>query len=229
MNLTAVLQKNAKNFHALVPFDLNARDVWVPDLTSANPVLHKLNLTDTEAVTAYIFGEMKLRNTDLAIGGYGEDRFLYHRSPHFSGSLNRTIHLGIDLWAVAGTPVYAPLSGTVHSFANNADFGDYGYTLILEHQLEDTIFFTLYGHLSQKSIAGKWEGQPIEKGEEIAWFGTPAENGNWTPHLHFQVIADMQGRQGDFPGVANRLEAALYLALCPDPNLILGCPQLNKK
>ncbi len=60
----------------------------------------------------------------------------------------RRLHLGLDIWGKAGTEIYAPMAGTVHSFAFNNNFGDYGATIILKHELEDFSFYTLYGHLS---------------------------------------------------------------------------------
>ncbi|HSI90676.1 MAG TPA: peptidoglycan DD-metalloendopeptidase family protein, partial [Adhaeribacter sp.] len=133
----------------------------------------------------------------------------------------RSLHLGIDIWAQAGTAVYAPLAATIHSFQDNAAYGDYGPTLILQHELEGTVFYTLYGHLDRASLKNLKPGKTIAKGEKIAEFGPYPENGDWPPHLHFQIIADMQNLKGDFPGVCKPSEKAFYVALCPDPNLIL--------
>jgi murein DD-endopeptidase MepM/ murein hydrolase activator NlpD len=137
----------------------------------------------------------------------------------------RRLHLGVDIWGPAGTPVHAPLEGTVHSFAFNDAYGDYGATLILQHKLDGVIFHTLYGHLSLHSIEDKREGADIAKGDWIAAFGEPAENGQWPPHLHFQVIQNMRGMKGDFPGVCRYSEREGYLANGPDPDLILGMLQ----
>ena len=46
----------------------------------------------------------------------------------------RRLHLGVDIWADAGTPVYVPLDGRIHSFRDNNHFGDYGPTVILQHR-----------------------------------------------------------------------------------------------
>ncbi|HMB89916.1 MAG TPA: aminotransferase class III-fold pyridoxal phosphate-dependent enzyme, partial [Rhodothermales bacterium] len=40
----------------------------------------------------------------------------------------------------------------------------------------------------------------------------------------FQVITDMLGRKGDFPGVAPPSEREVWLGICPDPNLLVGIP-----
>jgi peptidoglycan LD-endopeptidase LytH len=227
MSLVVLLQKYASAFSQVISFDLNLPNVWIPDLTQKNTMLHQIDVADTQVFTKYIFSEMQVRQTPVAIGGYAEDRFLYHRSTHFLGVEARTIHLGIDIWAVAGTPVFAPLAGKVHSFANNATFGDYGYTIVLAHELENVLFYTLYGHLSEESLEGIVEGKIIAKGENFCWLGKPEENGNWPPHLHFQIIADMLGKQGDFPGVAAPSEKDFYFQNCPNPNLILQCRHLS--
>lgn len=136
--------------------------------------------------------------------------------------MGRTIHLGIDIWGAPYTKVMAPLNGIVHSFAFNNAYGDYGATIILTHNLEGETFHTLYGHLSLNSIKNLYEGGNIYKGDVFAEFGIPFENGQWPPHLHFQIIKDMQGMKGDYPGVCAVSEREEYLNNCPDADLILG-------
>ena len=62
----------------------------------------------------------------------------------------------------------------------------------------------------------------MRKGDVIGEFGIPMENGQWPPHLHFQVIKDMGEGKGDYPGVCKLSEREKYLENCPDPDLILG-------
>jgi peptidoglycan LD-endopeptidase LytH len=137
----------------------------------------------------------------------------------------RRLHLGTDIWAPEGTPVYAFMGGMVHSFAFNNQYGDYGATIILSHQLEGISFYTLYGHLTLRDINYLNEGDYVVRAQEFAHFGGPNENGHWPPHLHFQVICDMELYDGDYPGVCRYSERKKYLDNCPDPDLIL---QLNK-
>jgi 4-aminobutyrate aminotransferase-like enzyme len=167
--------------------------------------------------------------TPAGIGRYDEARLVYVTDlfRHVSNweVENRTVHVGIDIFLPAGAAVHAPLGGTVHSFRNNAAAGDYGPTIILEHEPEPGLrFFTLYGHLSEDSLEGLAPGRVFAAGDAIARLGDAAVNGGWPPHLHFQVVTDLLGREGDFPGVAAPSERAIYLDLCPDPNLILGIP-----
>lgn len=199
------------------------------DFSAANDDLTALDLTNTESFTTYIFGALLENNRYIGVGGYDEHRIMYRRSAHFNGLAgeDRCIHLGIDIWAEAGTPVYAPLPGEVHSAAFNDNFGDYGPTLIMRHELDGLIFHTLYGHLTLDSLRGKVEGDRIESGERIAAIGNYPENGHWPPHLHFQIITDIGDYRGDYPGVASLADRGTYLANCPDPNLILRIGELR--
>jgi murein DD-endopeptidase MepM/ murein hydrolase activator NlpD len=109
----------------------------------------------------------------------------------------------------------------VHSFAYNEGFGDYGATIILLHQLDTVSFHTLYGHLSLEDISSLSEGAYITRGEIVGHFGEPHENGNWPPHLHFQIIRDVRIKNGDYPGVCALSEREAYLKNCPNADLIL--------
>ena len=175
----------------------------------------------------YIFGLLKKNGTRVGAGGYLEDRIIYRRSKHFgSGDEPRSIHLGIDIWMAAGTSIWAPLDASVHSFKDNDVFGDYGPTIILQYNLDGVTFYTLFGHLSRESLVGMYEGKEFKKGEKIASVGNFPINGDWPPHLHFQLVVDMGDKKGDFFGVSSPSQKEYYSILCPDPNLILHIPQL---
>jgi hypothetical protein len=47
--------------------------------------------------------------------------------------------------------------------------------------------------------------------------GLPTENGGWPPHLHFQLIRDIQHYHGDYPGVCAKRDVDFYACNCPDP------------
>jgi len=164
--------------------------------------------------------KMARAGTGFAFGRWGERRDLYTGEHYASpdAGARRNVHLGVDLFCRAETPVFAPLAGRVHRIANIARDLDYGPLLILEHAPPgSTPFFTLYGHLSLASTAAIVEGQAVRAGEPIARIGSPPENGNWPPHLHFQVILDLLGLDVDFPGVAAANDQDHWLALSPLP------------
>ncbi|MBK7872503.1 MAG: peptidoglycan DD-metalloendopeptidase family protein [Saprospiraceae bacterium] len=202
---------------------LQPEDYCPLDLSIHNPHFQTTNVTTYEGLDAYVQSVLQQNHAKVGYGGYGEHRIFYEQSPLFNDGTKppRCIHLGLDLWSPAGTPVYAPLDARVHSFRYNDQMLDYGATIILEHIIENTTFYTLYGHLSLASLENLYQGKFIAKGQKFAAFGNRDENGGWVPHLHFQVILDMEGREGDFPGVATQAEASYFLNLCPDPLLFL--------
>lgn len=220
--LERALTSKYTDFYPVVAFN-SAKDKLLKfDFTSANTTLTKEVIADTERFSKYVDGQLQDTGSKYGIGGYNENRALYQRSELFEGEEPRTIHLGIDIWGPAGTKVYTPIGGMVHSFAFNNAFGDYGATVILLHQLETISFYTLYGHVSLADLGGLQEGKYINRGEVLAHFGETSENGNWPPHLHFQIIEDMEMKEGDYPGVCTITNRERYLNNCPDPDLILG-------
>jgi len=215
-------------FYPVVPFESSKDKLLLLDFTEKNSNLTDDVVNDNTTYSEYINKQLSAAAARYGFGGYNEHRTVYSRSAHF-GSANggepRRLHLGIDIWGPAGTPVSAPLGGLVHSFANNNNHGDYGATIILSHQLDGRSFYTLYGHLSLIDLELVREGNFIVGGETFAHIGEAAENGNWPPHLHFQVIEKFETPNGDYPGVCRFSEREYYLANCPDPDLIL---QLGK-
>jgi len=189
------------------------------NLSKNNKALAKVDLNDEKAFTDFIFKH--LQDGQVGIGGYGEERSLYSRSNLFEGEEPRSVHLGIDIWTNAGTEVHCPVDATVHSYANRNVHGDYGPVIILQHDINGFVFYTLYGHLAQKSLVGLCKGKTIQQGENFAWLGRYEENFHWPPHLHFQLIIDIQGFEGDYPGVCKKSEAEEYLNNCPDPSVFL--------
>jgi murein DD-endopeptidase MepM/ murein hydrolase activator NlpD len=194
------------------------------DLSIHNPELKAVNLSSSDDLERFISDHMKKHKAKVAYGGYLERRGIYERSTYFNQAnpeTERNIHLGLDLWIDTETPICAPLSGTIHSFNNNSNYGDYGPTIILKHVINDNVFYTLYGHLSLTSLEQLKVGVDVKQGEIIATLGTTAVNGDYPPHLHFQIIRDIQHYQGDYPGVTNKLDLEFYSYNCSDPNLLL--------
>jgi len=227
-SLASLLTKYAADIKPVVPIDLNGNQVCRLDFTSTNPVFQNKDLRDTTAFNDLVNALLANQKASVGVGGYLENRAIYGRSNHFNAQEEkRSVHLGVDIWMEAFTPVYSPLDARVHSFQDNANFGDYGPTIILEHELEGHTFYTLYGHLTRTSLTPLWIGKSITKGEFITQIGPFPENGDWPPHLHFQVITDLQGRTGDFPGVCTNQQKELFAQICINPNLILQSTYLD--
>lgn len=210
--------------HSLLEISI-ANNEYIPlDLSLTNQTLQNINVSSSVDLECFIWGFMKSQNAKVAYGGYLEKRGIYNRSDYFNKhnpETERNIHIGLDIWTNVNALIFAPLEGEIHSFKNNTNYGDYGPTLILKHQFEGIEFYTLYGHLSLQSIRHIRVGDSIKKGQRIATLGTAEVNGDYPPHLHFQIIKDMQHFLGDYPGVSNLSNLDFYKTNCPDPNLLL--------
>jgi 4-aminobutyrate aminotransferase-like enzyme/Ser/Thr protein kinase RdoA (MazF antagonist) len=229
-SLAAWLAEQGKTAASVLDQDLRAARCHVLDLSFSSTLLgaDPANL-ETPALTAAIEEELKRANAEVGVGRYDEPRPLY-TSPLFANSSvpteeRRTVHIAIDLFVPPGANVRAPLAGVIHTLADNQAPLDYGPVVILRHVAGNgKDFFTLYGHLSRKSIRQLSVGQSVAKGQAFAQLGTDQENGGWSPHLHIQLIVDLLELDRDFPGVARASEREIWKSLCPDPNLLLGIP-----
>ena len=218
MELEALIQRHAATFAPMFEPPLTADNTIYMELSSSNRGLENL---DDAALDAAVFERISSAGAIAGVGGYLENRSIYAATELFQGDRERCIHIGVDVFMPAGTPLFAPLDGVVHSFANRQVEGDYGPVIILAHELEGITFHSLYGHLAESSLDGLREGAPVVRAAKVANIGPRPVNGDWTPHLHFQLIRDMQGERGDYPGVVRADEVPFYRVNCPDPMSLL--------
>ncbi len=97
------------------------------------------------------------------------------RTPPVTGA--KTFHLGLDLTASVGTPVYAAADGVIEQRRSSPK--GYGNVIRIRHAFG---FTTLYGHLSKFNVTA---GQFVKKGQIIAWSGNTGLSTG--PHLHYEV------------------------------------------
>jgi murein DD-endopeptidase MepM/ murein hydrolase activator NlpD len=161
----------------------------------------------------------RMLRSPYGVGRYDERRRGMYTAEIFAGQ--RDVHMGVDLAAPVGTEVRAFTDGVVHRFGYNAAPGDYGHTLITAHTVGGVALYALHGHLSARSLAGRFEGQTVRQGEVIAWLGDRHENGGWNPHLHFQLSL-VRPDVADLPGVVSVADRDEALRTYPDPRLVLG-------
>lgn len=226
-SMRVVAHLRRQTFAPVMQPDVRTKDPLVVDLSVTSPLVEPLEQQpDPKRASEAWFRRIRRAGAEIGVGRYNEPRIVYtsknYQSANNAFDETRTIHLGIDLFKEAGTPIYAPAAARVHSLSFSRKPMDFGGLVILEHTMEGERFYTLYGHLSEDSIQRLQSGQKIAKGEEFADLGRPEENGGWTPHLHFQVIVDLLGQSGEYWGVAPASQRDVWLSICPDPNLILG-------
>lgn len=101
------------------------------------------------------------------------------------GGIGSTNHMGIDIAASSGTPIYAAASGTIviRQYSSSA-----GYYIQISHgTINGVALETQYMHQS-RFAPGLSVGSRVSKGQLIGYVGS---TGNSTgPHLHFGVKKD---------------------------------------
>ena len=216
-----------QSFSHILGFPLTAENAVAVDFGMSSRLLARV--IDLADPADYVDPLRKAIAGKIGIGYYDEARPIYLQEMFaVDHHERRAIHLGVDIFAPADTPIYAPLSGTVHSLRDHPAEQDYGPTLILEHEAEEDLrFYTLYGHLSPATLDLWQAGQTVNAGDLLATIGDYPRNGNWIPHLHFQIVADLIERD-NFPGVCSPRERDLFSSLSPNPNLILRLPFESK-
>jgi len=219
-----LLKNLTQAFVPLLDARLKKSDYGHLDLSINNEDLKSVDVSSSRELGAYVNMQLAKQKVKVGYGGYNERRDIYSRSVYFNQDNSedqRNIHLGIDLWCTAGTSVLAAYAGAVHSFKDNKNHGDYGPCVILQHEVKGVVFYTLYGHLSRESLKTIKIGHEVKSGDVIAHLGEPKENGDYAPHLHFQIIMDIENYHGDYPGVSSAQNVRHFLENCPDPNLLI--------
>ncbi|HSF85600.1 MAG TPA: aminotransferase class III-fold pyridoxal phosphate-dependent enzyme [Acidimicrobiia bacterium] len=224
------LRQNAASLSSPLELELDPETTCVIDWsvtaaeavhpTVAPPMVEQVALTEET---------MRRNRASVGLGRYGEPRWVY-AAPEFATPTNRgpaarTVHLGVDLSCPVGTGVRALCAGTVERVEVEALDGGYGPVVTLRHEPSDAlVFHTLYGHLDAAAVAHLSHGDVVATGETIGAVGAPPENGNWPPHLHFQLVTDLLDLDGPFPGVALPDEWEVWTSLSPSPAAALRLP-----
>ncbi len=218
------LERNAHDFAPVIRPDLARPKVAVLDFSASSPDAAELASLDGPGFDRWCEGKTANAGADFAVGSYGEDRTIYKGEAFDIGAARRSVHLGIDIFAPAGEPVHAPFAGRVAFLHDDAVPYGFGPTVLLAHEAEAETFWTLYGHLSHDGFAKLTPGQAIAKGQAFASFGQRHENGNWPPHLHFQIVTDHLGLQARMHGVGVGRDWQIWRQVSPDPSGVLGLP-----
>ena len=232
---------NEKKFNALaknISFKLsdifptiNKREFFNIDLSVSSNWLENKLIENNKLFENKIKWIGKLNDKSIIAGGYLESRILYNSNNYSkignNGIENRTIHLGIDLWLEKGTPIHAFMDGVVVVKTNNNSEKGYGGLVIIEHKIKKLKFYSLYGHLCNVKKLKIKIGDKIKKGSKIGLLGDYNENGNWSPHLHFQIMLSLLDYKNDFPGVCYYNEKNIWASICPNPNKIFKSKNLK--
>lgn len=195
-------------------------------MSDSEPAVHPVirfnrRIKEINFTAGYDADEMDrfIHNGGRAVGGYNENRKNMYLAPQYEN--RRHIHMGLDFWAPVGEPVFAVVDGVIAYKAFHDQTGNYGATIVLEHRWKGNQLFALYGHLSLRSLDCVKIGESVEAGNKVGWLGEKSENGNWPPHLHYQ-LSWKDPKEADMPGVVSKDERDKALKIYPDPKKVFG-------
>ena len=213
---------------------IHRKDIELLDLSvSSTWIGHQADFNNIDLFQYKLDQLQKERPTKIISGGYLETRPLYTSNTYDkignSGPESRTIHLGIDFWLPTNTPVHALFDGEIALAVNDYGNKEYGGLVVLKHKEKDIEFYTLYGHLDPESILHYKKGDLIQKVQKIGVLGDQTVNGNWAPHLHFQIMLSLLDYTTDFPGVAYANQIDVWKSICVDPNALFCIKNLHTK
>jgi 4-aminobutyrate aminotransferase-like enzyme/Ser/Thr protein kinase RdoA (MazF antagonist) len=221
------IKGEASAFQPVVDVDLGGSSALGLDLSVGSPLLEvQGDPPPVSGMGPEIFAALRKANCRVGIGGYGNARFLPPETTCGADEVP-SIHLGIDLFMAQDSPVFALAEGSVARLNLDCQEGEVGAAIIVRHPSPQGDYYSLYGGLAPASLAGWRAGMAVGAGQQLARIGGFLENGNRPPHLHFQLLLDLVQRKGAIPGAAPVSQAEVWMAIAPDPNIVLGIDPRN--
>ncbi|MGE3874835.1 MAG: aminotransferase class III-fold pyridoxal phosphate-dependent enzyme, partial [Parvibaculaceae bacterium] len=216
----AWLSRNRASLSPILDRPLSShRSLLVPFGDAAHPLVKAAAAMDVGACETEWQALRRAKNAEIGIGPWGEKRAVYSGSMFQSKlirDVRRTRHLGLDIFADAGTRVLTPLAGRVVDVVIEREPLGYGCAVLIEHEPEPGLrFASLWGHLGHATAKRIAKGQHLAAGEEVGALGSPAENGGWLPHLHLQLVAYATDDLAPIPGVGEEAYLDLWEKLYP--------------
>ena len=218
------VKKHPVELSALFPKIAN-ENIHTIDMSVSSPLSGSLTYPPDLKLFKFKLDELQARYPDkILAGGYLEPRFLDNpgscEKEGNNGNELQSIHLGADFWLPAGTAVHAVYEGKVVVSTHQSEAGQFGGLIVLRHRANSFDFYILYAHLSAASIENVSVGETIKPGERIGLLGETFENGQVSPHLHFQVMLSIFDNMAIFPGKTYPLQQDVWASICPSPSLL---------
>lgn len=164
----------------------------------------------------------KNTNSDIMISWYLEKRkkmfeVLWYRQ---MVKQERFYHLWLDLSVAKWTQVYCPLSWVIFEVWYEEGIWNYGWYIIIKHEIDWDIFHSFYGHLSYANISlEKWDKVMAWDKLWIIW--DFHENGGYFHHLHLQVITQLWKESWFFSKwYCTKEQLEIIAQYTPDPSFL---------
>jgi murein DD-endopeptidase MepM/ murein hydrolase activator NlpD len=178
--LLEVTKSEEANYQKLLAERKAAREQIVKDLRDFEAKLQFILDPNTIPTAGSKVFDWPLKN--IVITQYFGGSEFARRNPGIYGG--RAYHPGVDFGAPRGTPIYAPLTGTVRATGNTdlvPGCYSWGKWTLIDHA---NGLSTLYAHQDVISVS---PGQSVSTGEIIGYTGNTGYSTG--PHLHFTLYA----------------------------------------
>ncbi len=171
-------------------------------------------------LNTHMFDALAQHGRDWGVCGYLEQRTLLLADCPQMVEEGRFYHLGVDVILPLGTPLLAPLDATVVESYYEEGKGNYGGLVLLRHDVNGDVFYSLYGHLNRDKLPTV--GTRIERGTPFAYVGDFHENGDWFYHTHLQILTERAYREGWISkGYCSQEYLPVIHEYCPNPYFLL--------
>lgn len=178
--LLEVTKSEERNYQQLLASKEEARDQIIKEMRDFESKLQFI--LDPNTVPAPGTAVFRWPLDNIIITQYfGGTEFASRNSSVYGG---RAYHPGLDLGTPRGTPIHAPLTGTVRATGNTdivPGCYSWGKWTLIDHS---NGLSTLYAHQDVISVS---PGQKVNTGEVIGYSGNTGYSTG--PHLHFTVYA----------------------------------------
>jgi murein DD-endopeptidase MepM/ murein hydrolase activator NlpD len=178
--LLEVTKSEEQGYQQLLSSQKSARDQILAEMRDFESKLQFILDPNTVPIPGTAVFNWPLQNI-IITQYFGGTEFAARNAAVYGG---RAYHPGVDFGAPRGTPIFAPLSGTVRATANTdlvPGCLSWGKWTLIDHANGLT---TLYAHQDAINVT---PGQRVNTGDVIGYVGNTGFSTG--PHLHFTVYA----------------------------------------
>lgn len=168
----------------------------------------------------------RILGVDWFYGGWMEDRSIVWSDTYLRETGN-FLHLADDFNVPAGTMVFCVADGPiVHMGTDSPLKGGWGGHIVQKIQFHGKPHALIYCHLG--FMQPRDTPCDISKGDFIGLVGNKSENGGWGPHLHLQLVADIDDvtdwahfMDKEIDGYGKVSDIEYWAKRCPDPTPLI--------
>lgn len=127
-------------------------------------------------------------NSNLIISGFLEKREIMFKALWFNQMVSekRFYHLWLDLSISKWNSIYTPLDWEIYEVWYEEWNGNYWWYVVLKHNVNWFIFYSLYGHQNRSTLPLLWKY--LKAGDQLSSIWDYNDNWWYFHHLHFQLL-----------------------------------------